>query len=183
MSLICAENVLNDINCLLSEVKTSPKIITELNNHISRIDKELSDLDHELELSEKLDATKLACLVSTRRKLLKERRICKDEKEYRAIFCEFNSKNDSLANSLKALAEKLNRLFEQMNNRQYIPRVRTDLTIDTASKEVKSLIQSRMETEKLQKVDQSGLIKKKSKKQLEHEARMNSLFAQISGSK
>lgn len=79
MSLIYAENVLNDINCLLSEVKTSPKIITELNNHISRIDKELSDLDHELELSKKLDAKKLACLVSTRRKLLKERRICKDE--------------------------------------------------------------------------------------------------------
>jgi hypothetical protein len=93
-------------------------------------DKELQDPDHELELAAK-DAKERSRISRERQRVLRERRKHKDIAESTEPIAKFVEANRKLMNDLGAVLGKVRKVEEYHRNRQYNPRVRTDLTIGT----------------------------------------------------
>jgi len=95
---------------------------------VSDREKEITDLQHELELSAK-DAKSRARVSRELQKALIARRYHKDIEECTGPIHAFMSSHPNLLNELGALLGQVRKVDEYHQNRQYTPRVRDDLTI------------------------------------------------------
>lgn len=94
---------------------------------------EIQDLEHELELAA-TDAKSRARIGRELQKVLKSRRQHKNIAESTEPIAAFVSEHQKLMNELSALLGKVRKVEKYHETRQYIPRVRTDLTISTQTK-------------------------------------------------
>lgn len=95
---------------------------------VGETEKELQDLDHELELAA-TDAVAIKRLGRERKKVLQTRRQHKDVVECTAPLAAFIAEHPRLLNELSVVLGKIRKVEKYHQTRQYIPRVRTDLTI------------------------------------------------------
>ncbi len=95
---------------------------------VSDREKEISDLQHELELSAK-DAKSRTRVSRELQKTLISRRYHKDIEECTGPIDAFMRSHPKLLNELSALLGQVRKVDEYHQNRHYTPRVRDDLTI------------------------------------------------------
>jgi len=103
---------------MLYALKNIGNIMSDLCQQKYAIEQELSDLNHELELSP-LSASELTRLVLEQRRLLRERRAIKDELMMLESFKAFQSNNDKLKYSLVETVKDMNNTVGILRNRKY----------------------------------------------------------------
>ena len=93
-------------------------------------DKEIVDLEHELELGA-ADAQARNRVGRELQRVLKDRRQHKDIVECTEPLAAFMTEHPKLLNELAVLLGKVRKVEKYHSTRQYVPRRRTDLTIST----------------------------------------------------
>jgi len=107
-------------------LKNIGSIMSELCQQKYAIEQELSDLSHELELSQ-LNASEMAKIASEQRRLLRERRVCKDELLLLQSFKDFQSSHDTLKYDLVKTVRENNEVVGMLRTRRYKAKVRGNL--------------------------------------------------------
>ena len=104
------------------------KSLNKINNYktycseqVSQIDRELTDLDHALELVT-LDCTKQSKMIKFRKAELQKRRFYKNELEYINAFEKTNLNIQTTINNLKSLKSAFQATKNRLDNRVYTPR-------------------------------------------------------------
>lgn len=121
-------NYSHDIEKVIAILK---QVDSDYNHYYAAVgekEKEICDLEHELELSAK-DAKARAYISKELQKVLVLRRQYKDTVERAAPVTEFLAANPKLLSTLSALLGKVRKVEKYHETRQYTPRVRKDLTI------------------------------------------------------
>lgn len=89
---------------------------------VEKIDKELIDLDHCLELNS-LNCVQQSKLIKQRKEELHKRRFYKDELEYMHQFEKSNINVQSVVDNLRTLKSDVKATQNRLENRQYTPRI------------------------------------------------------------
>ena len=128
----------------LRDEKETEKFLEELIYFFENIDKEMKRLDaelgdkelgrddllHEIELGN-LNAIEMSMTSVRLRKLLQERRLLKDQREYISTLKGFSDKfiTKGITGECKQLMENIRKLNMTRNERKYTPRILKDLKI------------------------------------------------------
>ncbi len=96
-------------------------------------EKEIQDLEHELELAAR-DTKARARVGRELQQVLKDRRAHKNVVESTDPVCAFLAEHPKMLNEMAVLLGKVRKVEKYHETRQYVPRVRTDLTIGAAAK-------------------------------------------------
>lgn len=102
------------------------------NDRIARLDGEMQDILHEIELSEDMPK-ETGSLVERMREIRQERRECKDENERIQPFLDWMGRGHDYAvrNELTAMQGRIAGIMEKQQLRCYVPRVRTEKAGET----------------------------------------------------
>lgn len=108
---------------MLYALKHIGSIMSDLCHQKFAIEQELSDLSHELELSS-LNASEMAKIASEQRRLLRQRRVVKDELMLLESFKVFQSSHSELKYALVDTLKEANGVQGMLRNRRYKAKVR-----------------------------------------------------------
>ena len=112
----------------LLDIDNLTRSLNKVNNYknfcqeqVEKIDKELVDLDHCLELNS-LNCVQQSKLIKQRKEELHKRRFYKDELEYIHQFEKSNINVQSVVDNLRTLKSDVKTTQNRLENRQYTPR-------------------------------------------------------------
>lgn len=128
-----AEQHINNLIEMYHDIKTTYEY--NLKN-LTDLDMELQDLQHEIELST-FTASAGYKLAKELKKVRQERRKVKDENDTMKFLYDYlivNANYKTMPNDFNRVRNEIKKENEKKNNRFYIPRIRTDMTINTKEK-------------------------------------------------
>lgn len=154
------ENIVNNLSSTLITIFQNVIQTYERNEEtIERIEGELNDLNHEIELSEPKDMYKGYLLYKEIRELRIERRKCKDENKLLEDMYEF-FKNSQTAEQFKNKIQKIQgnsvKVAKSIEQQTYTPKQRNDLTITNKHAEAHKPFEDLMKEFKKTKVRSVG---------------------------
>ena len=122
-----AEQYVNTLIDILSDIKQTYEFNYE---NVNDLDKETQDLEHEIELSN-FDSKKGYKLVKEFKRVRQERRKLCDENLTLKFLYDYFAKYPNMVTDLQKSRGEIKRKTEELSNRFYTPKIRTDLTIPT----------------------------------------------------
>lgn len=146
-------NIMNNYGSTITTIYQNVIKSYERNeDDIRRIEEELNDINHEIELSSPKDLYKGWLMYKTIRELRIERRRCKNENELLKETYEYfkSQQGQAFKNKIQQLQGNATKVYEIQEHRTYRPRQRNDLTCtnetNTASKPFEEMLKEFKET-------------------------------------
>jgi hypothetical protein len=102
---------------------------------INQCDREIVDLEHEIELAPDMNASEGYKAYKELRDVRRKRRTAKEENELLKDTYEFFQQNNQFRNKVTQIQGTTRKVFESQQRREYMPRVRNDLTITSQKAE------------------------------------------------